>query len=144
MIRLRLWTPYMADLTVQKPDFIVAKDGSDFAPCFWHIRIRTAAKVMLRQLLCHSPHRPRGDLAILRSRDAVVRTRVQLINLVRGQVKALGGRIPQCSARSFTKKARQHIPELLRVALLPVLELITQLTDQIKAHDNWRRQPSGI
>lgn len=83
----------------------------------------------------HRGPQAQADLAVLRSRDGVVRTRVQLINLVRGQVKAFGGRVPVCSAAAFAEKARGHIPQLLQVALLPVLELIARLTEQIKAHE---------
>jgi Transposase len=38
----------------------------------------------------------REDLILLRARDAVVRARTKLINCVRGLVKSIGGRVPQC------------------------------------------------
>lgn len=73
------------------------------------------------------------DLALLRSRDALVHARTQLINHVRGIVKSIGQRLPCCSSRAFSKKVFGAIPESLQPGLLPVLEMITSLNDQIKA-----------
>ena len=72
------------------------------------------------------------DLALLRSRDAVIRARTQLINHVRGLVKSLGQRLPGSSSRGFSKKVLEAIPEAVRPGFLPVLELITSLNDQVK------------
>ena len=46
------------------------------------------------------------DLALIRSRDVLVRARVQLINHVRGTVKSVGGRLVKCSTESFARQAR--------------------------------------
>ncbi len=54
-----------------------------------------------------------ADLATLRSRECLVRTRTQLINHVRGAVKSVGGRLPSSSAPSFPRKVGDHIPEEL-------------------------------
>lgn len=75
------------------------------------------------------------DLGLLRSREALVRARTQLVNHVRGAVKSFGSRIPACSTRTFHKKAVEHLPERLRPALLPVVETIGSLTEQIRAYD---------
>ena len=83
----------------------------------------------------HRGEQAQADLALLRSRDCVVRTRATLINHVRGSVKAVGGRIPNCSTDAFAAKAREHLPQLLQAALLPLLATIDQLTQQIKAND---------
>jgi transposase len=80
----------------------------------------------------HRGPQAQADLGLLRARDGIVRTRVLLINLVRGQVKSLGGRIPRCSTAAFASKARAYIPVELQPALLPTLDLIAQLTQQIK------------
>lgn len=74
-------------------------------------------------------------LALLRSRDAVVRTRSLLVSHVRGSVKAVGGRIPACSAESFPRQAAPALPAALAGALGPVLTLITELTTQIRQYD---------
>lgn len=74
------------------------------------------------------------DLARIRARDALVRTRTLLINHVRGAVKAVGGRIPATSAESFSKRA-PLIPKELWPALGPLLDQIASLTSQIRKFD---------
>ena len=70
----------------------------------------------------HRSPQAQADLANIRSRDALVRSRTLLINHVRGIVKSSGARLPSCSAHSFSKKVEPSIPEPLRPALLPLLE----------------------
>lgn len=82
----------------------------------------------------HRGEQAQADLALLRSRDCLVRLRTSLINHVHGQVKAAGGRLPKCSAKAFATKAQAHLPELYREALLPLLETIGQLGQQIEEH----------
>jgi transposase len=72
------------------------------------------------------------DLALLRSRDALVSARTQLINHARGLVKSVGSRLPACSSRSFPKKVSESMPESLKPGLLPVVEAIASLNDRIK------------
>lgn len=74
-------------------------------------------------------------LAILQARDAMVKSRTALINHVRGTVKAIGERLPQCSAPSFHKKVVEHIPEALKPALLPLIEQIGHFSNQINKYD---------
>ena len=69
----------------------------------------------------------------MRSRDALVRSRTQLINHVRGAVKAWGGALPKVTAPAFQRKAAEHIPAELRTALLPLLEVIGELSARIAA-----------
>ena len=83
----------------------------------------------------HRSPQAQADLAIIRSRDALVRSRTLLINHVRGIVKSSGSRLPSCSAHSFSKKVEPSIPDPLRPALLPLLETIGSLTQQIRAYD---------
>ncbi|NIM51351.1 MAG: IS110 family transposase [Gemmatimonadales bacterium] len=90
------------------------------------------------QLLCPIRHRgaqAQVDLATLRSRDSLVRARTQLINHVRGAVKAVGGRLPRSSAPAFPRKVAEHIPAELRTTLNPVLEMIGRLSCEIRAAD---------
>lgn len=84
------------------------------------------------------PIRHRGEAAqqersLLRSRDALVRARAQLINSVRGTVKAWGERLPACSAPAFARRAAERVPEPLRRALSPLLEAIAELSVRIRA-----------
>jgi transposase len=83
-------------------------------------------------------HRSEGSqahLAIIRSREALVGSRTQLVNHVRGTVKSFGARLPKCPARSFHKKAAAHIPEDLLPALGPILETIGSLTERIRDYE---------
>ena len=86
------------------------------------------------------PIRHRGveaqlDLSLIRARDALVQARTQLVNHVRGAVKSVGGRLPKCSTESFPTKVRGEIPEALRPALGPVLELIAAITKELSRYD---------
>jgi len=76
-----------------------------------------------------------AHMAIIRSREALVGARTQLVNHVRGPVKSFGARLPKCPALSFQNKAPEHIPEELRPALGPVLETIGSLTRRIREYD---------
>jgi transposase len=86
------------------------------------------------QLLAPVHHRgavAQQDLALLRTRDALVRARTQLVNHVRGSVKAVGGRLPACSTPSFPVQAAPALPEALAPQLTPVLDTIAALSQQI-------------
>jgi transposase len=43
--------------------------------------------------------------------------------------------LPKCPARSFHKRASEHIPQALRPALWPILEQIASLTERIRGYD---------
>ncbi len=83
----------------------------------------------------HRSEDTQGDLALIHSRDALVRSRASLVNHVRGTVKSVGGRLPASSTPSFARTAAAQIPQVLRPALLPVLEMIQTLSAQIAAFD---------
>jgi len=85
--------------------------------------------------LKHRGEDSQAHMAIIRSREALVGARTQLINHVRGAVKSFGARLPKCPARSFHKRAPEHIPEALRPALEPILEQIASLTEGIRQYD---------
>ncbi len=86
--------------------------------------------------LKHRGEESQAHMAIIRSRQALVGSRTQLVNHVRGAVKSFGARLPKCPARSFHKRASEHIPEALRPALEPVLEQIGSLTQRIREYEN--------
>jgi transposase len=50
-------------------------------------------------------------------------------------VKSMGTRLPKCSSPSFGQKVRDVIPEEVREALLPLLQLADALSDCIKSYD---------
>ncbi len=80
----------------------------------------------------HRSEQSQQDLAVVRARDALVRSRTLLINHVRGAVKACGV-APSCTAEAFHRKTADHIPDGLRPALLPLVETIGELTARIVA-----------
>jgi len=83
----------------------------------------------------HRSPQAQADLAVLRSRDAIVRCRTLLINHARDIVKASGSRLPSCTADSFAHKVAPDIPEPLLPALAPIIDTIASLTQQIKSYD---------
>jgi transposase len=85
--------------------------------------------------LKHRGEDSQAHMAIIRSRQALVDCRTQLVNHVRGAVKSFGHRLPKCPARSFHNKAAEHIPEALMPALGPILEQIGSLTQRIRDYD---------
>jgi len=85
----------------------------------------------------HRGETVQADLAVIRSRNALVESRTALITHMRSTVKALGGRLPKCSTRSFHRKVEEHVPENLHPALLPVLDAIAELTEQIEEMQRW-------
>jgi transposase len=85
--------------------------------------------------LKHRGEDSQAHLALIRSRQALVDCRTQLVNHVRGAVKSFGHLLPKCPARSFHNKAAEHIPEALMPALSPILEQIGSLTQRIREYD---------
>jgi transposase len=85
--------------------------------------------------LKHRGEESQAHMALIRSCEALVRCRTQLVNHVRGAVKSFGARLPKCPARSFHKNALEHIPEALWPALGPILEQIGSLTERIREYD---------
>ena len=83
----------------------------------------------------HRSTEVREDLVILRARDALVKSRTELINSVRGQVKSMGGRVTGCSSVAFSQKAIAEIPEEVHETLQPLLRLIATLSEEIKTFD---------
>jgi len=83
----------------------------------------------------HRGQQAQAHLAMIRSRDILVRTRTKLISHVRSTVKSTGVRLPSCSTSSFHKQVHEFIPHDLLPALAPILEHIATLTQQIYAYD---------
>jgi transposase len=91
-----------------------------------------------RKLLYPIQHRSetaQQHLEVVRARDQLVQTRTKLVNHVRGAVKAMGSRLSRCSADTFANRAAVELPDTLRPALLPLLEVITELTRRIAAFE---------
>ena len=82
----------------------------------------------------HRGAQTRRDLAVIRSRAALVEARTKLVNHVRGTSKSLGHRLPSCSAKSFHRQL-ESLPDDLQEVLAPVMKAIAGLTEKIKAFE---------
>jgi transposase len=83
----------------------------------------------------HRGAQAQADLARIRSRDVLVRTRAKLVSHARSVVKAFGARLPRCTTEVFHHKVREHVPADLLPALAPVLDTLAHLTASIKEID---------
>ena len=73
------------------------------------------------------------DLATIKARDVLVRSRVALINHVRGTCKAVGIHLRKCSTATFTKMIfTEAFLGGLQEAIVPILESIDKISDQIR------------
>jgi transposase len=88
--------------------------------------------------ITHRSHDTQMDLAVIKARDALIRTRTGLINHIRGTIKQFGLRIQSCSAPAFAKQFNlqiDEIPEMLIPAFLPLVKFIDELSEQIRSYD---------
>ena len=83
----------------------------------------------------HRGRQGQADLAVIRARDLLVRTRTSLVQHVRGTLKASGVRLLACSAEAFHRKAREFVPQHLEPALRPILDQLTELETRIRRFD---------
>jgi transposase len=100
----------------------------------------TLARLCLvdRSLLRPIRHRSEASqehLVVLRARAAAVEARSQLVNTIRGLVKPFGQRLPSCDADCFAERVREHLPQALAPALLPLVETVAQLSESIRGYD---------
>lgn len=111
-----------------------AKNKSDVRDAEMLARIARVDRTLLYQVH-HRSAEAQADLAILKARDALVGTRADLVNHVRSTVKGTGHRINKCSTEAFARIAPESIPEGLRSALFPVIEVIEAMSAQIRIYD---------
>ncbi len=83
----------------------------------------------------HRGEEAQMDLEMIKARNQLVECRSKLINHVRGVVKGVGARLPACSSEAFVRRAEEHLPDALRHLLSGMLEVIGELTRQIRRHD---------
>lgn len=76
-----------------------------------------------------------AHLAVVHSREVLIRSRTQMINHVRGTVKSFGYRLPKCSTPSFHKKVPGQLPSELAEVLGPIVETVGSLTEKIKDYE---------
>jgi transposase len=83
----------------------------------------------------HRGREAHSDLAVIKARDMLVKSRSTLIAHARGTVKSTGERISKCSAESFHIRLLKEMPEELRPALEPIMKSIEDLTCRIRHYD---------
>lgn len=93
-------------------------------------RLGQVAVELLHQVK-HRSEAAQLDLALLKSREALVSERTRLVNRIRGIVKATGPRLPKCGAEYFFHRAARHIPEGLRPACQPLLDILANIHQQL-------------
>lgn len=88
----------------------------------------------------------------------LVEVRTRLINFARGITKTTGRRLPSADADRFSDRVRQGVPEALRPALLPLLNVLDQIAQDLIGYDEnvqalaeerypetrWLRQVPGV
>lgn len=109
-------------------------DKADHVDAEYLARVGRADPKLLKGIQ-HRSEETQADLAVVRARDTLVRTRTLLINHTRGVVKAMGGRLLKCSAMAFPRKVAAQLPPVLQPALGPVLEHLERVTQQVRAFD---------
>jgi len=84
----------------------------------------------------HRSAESQADLAVIRARDIAVAARTSLVNHVRGACASVGEPLEGCSSASFHKQAPRQIPEEMKAAVAPLLQLIGGLTKTIARYEN--------
>src|SRR5712664_1351729 len=98
-------------------------------------RLARADRLLLAPIQ-HRTQEKQVQLSVIRARHVLVRSRTALINCARGLVKPMGLRLPACSAEAFAKRAAATaLPEILRVALGPLLKQVEAVNQAIRDYD---------
>jgi transposase len=83
----------------------------------------------------HRSQEAQADLSWIRAREVLVKARTEVVNAVRGMSKAFGGRLRKCSTEAFTTRLGDQIPQAMRAAVAPLLEIIDELNEKIRYYD---------
>jgi len=81
----------------------------------------------------HGSAQAQHDLLGLKLRDALVRTRVNLINTIRFTLKSLGHSVRNPSSESFHKTVLADVPADCLPVVQPLLTVLAQVSEQIKS-----------
>jgi transposase len=83
----------------------------------------------------HRERSARADLAVMRSRDALVATRTRFVNHIHGVLKSFGYRVKKYAAPGFHRQVADEIPEELKPALQPLLNALVAIAEQLLGFD---------
>jgi len=90
----------------------------------------------------HRNRSARADLAVMRSRDALVALRTRLVNHVHGVLKSFGHRVKKYPAPGFHRQVVGEIPQELQRALAPLLDTLAAIAEQVLGYDREIRRLS--
>ena len=79
----------------------------------------------------HRSLKSQSDLTVIRSRKALVQARADLVNHVRGVAKSFGLKLKNCSTKSFHNQVPEQLSETVKPSLMPIVEMIEELTRKI-------------
>ena len=119
----------------RKVPYISQSDDKDDPGDAYKLGELAYLKPRLLHPIQHRSQATQADLSWIRAREALVESRTQLINTIRGISKAFGGRLQKCSVESFTAKRAEQIPEAIRGPVAPLLEMVDQLNERIRNYD---------
>src|SRR6478609_4738064 len=109
----RLLARHGHDVVVANPAKIPtisrSRSKSDWRDAEQLARLGRFDRKMLHEVR-HRNEQTQRHLQVIRSRDAAVRARSQLISYVRAAVKAHGHRIARCSSDAFVKRTTESLP----------------------------------
>ena len=99
-----------------------------------------------RNLLAPVEHRTaeqQAELAVIRARDALVRSRTLLVNTARSLAKGFGLRLPASITHTFGARAVARLAEDLRTAMSGLLEQVDALSLKIRDYDRRIEEVAG-
>lgn len=80
----------------------------------------------------HGGEKQQRDMLAIKLRDALVRSRVGLINAVRFTLKSLGHTVANPASERFHKTVLEEVPESCQEVIRPMVEVLEKITMQIK------------
>lgn len=115
--------------------WITASDTKNDPADARKLALLARADVRLLAPVEHRTAEQQAELAVIRVRDAIMRSRTLLINSARGIAKGFGVRLPKSITGAFGQRALVDLPEMLRTALGGLLQQIDALSQQIASYD---------
>lgn len=83
----------------------------------------------------HGSEQAQHDMIQIKLRDALVRSRVALINSIRFTLKSLGYAISNPSSQRFHKTVLTEVPAECQLAIAPVVRALEEVSERIKEID---------
>jgi len=123
----------------RKVAYIFESDDKDDPGDAYKLAELVHFKPRLLHPIQHRSQQLQADLSWIRAREALVESRTQLVNTVRGISKAFGGRLQKCSVEAFTAKLAEQIPAEIRGPAAPLLETIDDLNERIRYYDQMEK-----